>query len=60
MRIFTWIFFLITLVAGFTAFHDTGSDVETWKLLYAYSALTTVVCALVSLAARRPQPSGQN
>lgn len=56
MRIFTSIFFLLTVIAGFAAFHGSGNEAEMLKLLYAYLALTTLVCALITMAARKPTP----
>ena len=54
MQIFTSISVILTIVTGIAAFNQSGNGSEVLKLLYAYLALTTVVCALISLAARKP------
>jgi predicted Co/Zn/Cd cation transporter (cation efflux family) len=54
MIIVTLILCLFSVIAGLAAFHSSGQTAELLKLVYAYLALTTVACALVALAARRP------
>jgi hypothetical protein len=54
MRMFTSISFLFTLAVGTAAFRSDGASAELLKLLYAYLALTTVVCGLIAIAARKP------
>jgi hypothetical protein len=54
MRIFTTVCFVLTILVGIAAFNTIGESAELLKLLYAYFALTTVVCGLITMAARRP------
>jgi hypothetical protein len=56
MRVFTYIFLFLTVAVGCAAFRGSGESAEFLKLLYAYLALTTVVCSLITMAARKPAP----
>lgn len=52
MRVFTYLLFVLTLIAGFLSYKGVGNLTETVKLIYAYFALSTVACALISLTMR--------
>lgn len=54
MRTFTLILLLLTITAGYAAFSNPA--IEGLKLLYAYLALTTIVCGMLSLAVGRTAP----
>lgn len=43
---------VLTAIAGFVGFQSSGEIAELMKLLYAYFALTTVVCALIAAGTR--------
>ncbi len=57
MRTATGVSFALTIAAGYSAFSGFGPNTETVKLLYAYLALMSVVCALVTMAAAKPLKS---
>jgi hypothetical protein len=52
MRVFTYLLFVLTVIAGFLSYKGIGTLTETVKLTYAYLALSTVACALISLTMR--------
>ncbi len=58
MRVFTFLLFVLTIVAGFLSYNGVGSLTETVKLTYAYLALLTVACTLISLTIRPAAPDG--
>lgn len=51
MRTFTLFLLALTVIAGYAAFSDPA--MENLKLLYAYLALSTIVCGMLSLSVRR-------
>ena len=52
MRVFTYLLFFLTVIAGFLSYNGIGTLTETVKLTYAYLALSTVACVLISLTMR--------
>ena len=52
MRVFTYLLFILTIIAGFLSYEGVGTLTETVKLTYAYLALSTVACALITLTMR--------
>lgn len=52
MRVFTFFLFILTIVAGCLSYKGLGDLTETLKLTYAYLALSTVACALITLTIR--------
>ena len=48
MRTFTLVLLILTVISGYGAF--TYPAAENLKLLYAYFALTTIVCGMLSFA----------
>ncbi|MBV8897378.1 MAG: hypothetical protein JO051_12760 [Acidobacteriaceae bacterium] len=52
MRVFTYLLFVLTVVAGLLSYYGIGTLTETVKLTYAYLALSTVACVLISLTMR--------
>lgn len=49
----TVVLFFFTIVAGYAAFSSGAEGPEELKLLYAFFALTTIVCAMVTVAGQR-------
>ena len=67
MLLGTAVLFGLTLISGYAAFTSVGMAAESIKLLYAFLALTTVVCAMITMAESRSsrmrtvaEPSGQD
>lgn len=52
MRVFTYLLFILTVISGFLSYNGIGTLTETVKLTYAYLALSTVACALISITMR--------
>ena len=52
MRVFTYLLFFLTVIAGLLSYYGIGTLTETVKLTYAYLALSTVACVLISLTMR--------
>jgi hypothetical protein len=56
MRVFTLGLLILTIIAGFVSYHGLGSLTETMKLTYAYLALSTLACGLITLSIRPQLP----
>ena len=52
MRVFTLGLLILTIIAGFMSYYGVGSLTETIKLTYAYLALSTLACGLVTVSVR--------
>lgn len=53
MRLLTALSLVLTAVAGCLGFQSSGEAAELMKLMYAYFALTTLVCGFIAAATRR-------
>lgn len=52
MRVFTFLLFVLTIIAGCLSYNGMGTLTETVKLMYAYLALLTLACAAICLTMR--------
>ncbi len=57
MRTFTFLLFVLTLVAGFLSYYGIGAFTETVKLAYAYLALSTLASGFIALTMRPSVPN---
>lgn len=53
MRVFTFSLLVLTIVVGILAYYGLGALTEIVRLTYAYLALSTVACGLITLAMPR-------
>ena len=56
MRVFTLGLLILTIIAGVMSYYGVGTLTETIKLTYAYLALSTLACGLISVTVRRELP----
>jgi len=53
MRLFTLSLLVLTVFVGMLAYYGVGALTEILRLTYAYLALSTVACGLITLTMRR-------
>ena len=58
MRAFTFSLLLLTVIVGILAYYGLGALTEILRLTYAYLALSTVTCGLITMTMPRQSATG--